>query len=215
MKQSSSHPGRRVRDGGEFYGPKFLQLSDLRSQRKCDKVAAVCFRLRSGVLEFLLVRTRSGNWTFPKGNAEPGLTSAQAAALEAFEEAGVHGRMEEISFATYVRRKRASGGSPAGVELVFIAHLCQVLWLDQPQESGRNPTWFTTEKAKRRLCEGRSDHYASELSRVVDHAAKRIRQLSGRRSVLQLPAARNLEVGRTNTPTVIQHFSRSRHHGPE
>ena len=51
------------------------------------------------------MRTRGGRWTFPKGRVESGLTHAQAAALEAFEEAGVHGRIEEAAFARYVRVK--------------------------------------------------------------------------------------------------------------
>src|ERR1700724_1331387 len=83
----------------------FIRLSRLRKLRACKQVAAVCYRVREAEVEFLLVQTRNGRWTFPKGRAEPGLTHAQAAALEAFEEAGVHGRMEESSFAQYVRRK--------------------------------------------------------------------------------------------------------------
>src|SRR5262249_27106253 len=80
-------------------GPaKGYQLSQLRRLRQCEQVAAVCYQVRRGGIEFLLVRTNSGHWTFPKGSTEPGLTHAQAAALEAFEEAGVHGRMEEASF---------------------------------------------------------------------------------------------------------------------
>src|SRR5271169_6061781 len=84
---------------------KHFRLSQLRRLRGCDKVAAVCYRVAGNGIEFLLVRTGSGHWTFPKGSAEPGLTHAQAAALEAFEEAGVPGRMEEAWFARYVRRK--------------------------------------------------------------------------------------------------------------
>jgi len=165
---------------------KFLRLSQLRRLRGCDQVAAVCYRLRSIGIEFLLVRTNSGHWTFPKGNAEPGLTYAQAAALEAFEEAGVHGRIEEASFAQYVRRKgrrnsatRSAEGSVER-ELTIQAHLCEVSRLDPPQECGRNPTWFCAEKAKRRLCEDRVPEFAAELARVVDRAVSRIRR---RRSI--------------------------------
>ena len=162
---------------------KFLRLSQLRRLRGCDQVAAICYRLRSSGIEFLLVRTNSGHWTFPKGNAEPGLTYAQAAALEAFEEAGVHGRIEEASFAQYVRRKRkrnsatGSAEESAEKELTIQAHLCEVSRLDPPQESGRNPTWFSAEKAKRRLCEDRVPDFGAELARVVDRAVSRIRRL--------------------------------------
>jgi 8-oxo-dGTP pyrophosphatase MutT (NUDIX family) len=163
---------------------KFLRLSQLRKLRGCDQVAAVCYRVRPSGIEFLLVRTNSGHWTFPKGKAEPGLTHAQAAALEAFEEAGVHGRMEEASFARYVRRKRADAresmrpaAKPAEDELGVQAHLCEVSRLEPPQESNRHPTWFSAEKAKRRLQEDRSSDFAAELVRVVDRAVTRIKRL--------------------------------------
>jgi 8-oxo-dGTP pyrophosphatase MutT (NUDIX family) len=106
-----------------------VRLSQLRKLCECEEVAAVCYRWRDDGIEFLLVRTRSGGrWTFPKGSAEPGLTHAQAAALEAFEEAGVHGRIEEASFAKYVRRER-SGGRKSNARsgekgLAVSAHLC-------------------------------------------------------------------------------------------
>src|SRR6202140_2749722 len=106
---------------------EFIRLSRLRKLRACKQVAAVCYRLRKTEIEFLLVQTRNGRWTFPKGSAEPGLTHAQAAALEAFEEAGVHGRMEEVSFTRYIQRKRANMRRSSATELSVSAHLCEVL----------------------------------------------------------------------------------------
>jgi 8-oxo-dGTP pyrophosphatase MutT (NUDIX family) len=163
---------------------KFFRLSQLRKLRGCEQVAAVCYRVRSSGIEFLLVRTGSGHWTFPKGSAEPGLTHAQAAALEAFEEAGVHGRMEEASFTRYIRRKGGrtrnsarSGERSVVKEIAIQAHLCEVSRLDPPQERNRNPTWFSADKAKRRLREDRTPDFGEELARVVDRAITRIRRL--------------------------------------
>jgi hypothetical protein len=96
--------------------------------------------------------------------------------LEAFEEAGVHGRMEEASFTRYTRRKRGTLRETAA-ELAVNAHLCEVLWLGPPQESGRNPSWFTPEKTKRRLREDRTSGDGAELARVVDRAVARIHRL--------------------------------------
>src|SRR5271166_6041680 len=136
----------------------FVQLSQLRRLLDCQQVAAVCYRMGSNGIEFLLVRTRSsGRWTFPKGSAEPGLTHAQAAALEAFEEAGVHGRIEVGPFTRYVRRKgdgRKSATRSATRKSAVNAHLCEVLRLSAPKESRRNRTWFSVEDASRRLREG-------------------------------------------------------------
>jgi 8-oxo-dGTP pyrophosphatase MutT (NUDIX family) len=142
---------------------RFIQLSHLHKLRRCEQVAAVCYRLGGRGIEFLLVQTRGGRWTFPKGSTEPGLSHAQAAALEAFEEAGVHGRIEEAPFARY----RHSTG-------YIHAHLCEVLRLDPPQEFGRDPAWFSAGKAKRRLRQGRKGDCAAEISAVVDRAVARI-----------------------------------------
>ncbi len=187
---------------------KFVRLAELRKLRECEQVAAVCYRVRGGEIEFLLVKTGKGRWIFPKGSVEPGLTHAQAAALEAFEEAGVHGRMEEASFARYIRRRRRESrnavGRSAEKESAVNAHLCEVLRLVPPQELGRNPTWFSPEKAKRHLQEHRTSDFGAELARVVDRAVSRIRRSSGRNAApdhgLQ-PRIRSLE---SSSPQNVQ-----------
>lgn len=153
-----------------------LQLSEFRKLLRFEKVAAVCFRICDGGIEFLLVRSGSGHWTFPKGSVEPGLTHAQAAALEAYEEAGVHGRMEEGPFTTYTlgKRSRARLGAKS---LPINAHLCEVLRLSRPQESGRNRTWFSAGEAKRRLREDRAPSDGAEMAGVVDRAVRRVQRL--------------------------------------
>ena len=163
---------------------KFFRLAELRKLKQCEQVAAVCYRVRGGVIEFLLVQTGKGRWIFPKGSVEPGLTHAQAAALEAFEEAGVHGRMEEACFTRYLRRKRPkvrdSAVKSSRKDLPVNAHLCEVLRLVPPQEPNRNPSWFSAEKAKRRLQEDRAPDFGAELANVIDRAAARIRRSRSR-----------------------------------
>lgn len=150
-----------------------------------QQVAAVCFRILSTGVEFLLVNTRRNRWTFPKGGVEPGLTYAQSAAIEAYEEAGVHGRIEEAAFAQYKNGKLRNGERQE-----IYAHLCEVLRLGEPEELNRNPTWFPPAKAKRRLAEGRTTENASELARVVDRAVARIRRFPGRTLVGNDPLMR-------------------------
>lgn len=149
-------------------------------------VAAVCFRILSTDIEFLLVRTRRGRWTFPKGGAEPGFTHAQSAAIEAYEEAGVHGRIEEISFTKYKLRRTDSTFERRSHDLVH-AHLCEVLRHDSPLEPHRDPTWFSSERAKGRLAQGRSGENAAELARVVDRAVSRIRRQPARTLIANDP----------------------------
>lgn len=167
---------------------RFVHLSQLRKLCACEQVAAVCYRVRRGDIEFLLVQTRgSGRWTFPKGSAEPGLTHAQAAALEASEEAGVHGRIEEAAFTRYLHRKgddRKSAAKSAQKESTVNAHLCEVLRLSPPKESDRNRTWFSVENAKLCLREGRKANDGAEFVRVVDRAVARIQRLHGRPAIV-------------------------------
>ena len=192
---------------------EFVRLSDLRKLCECEQAAAVCYRARGGDIEFLLIRTRgSGRWTFPKGSAEPGLTHAQAAALEAFEEAGVHGRIEEAPFARYVRGRRSDAGRSAArsgkKELAVYAHLCEVLRLSSPKESNRDRTWFCVEDAKSRLREGRRKDDAAEFARVVDRAVERIRQLRTGDGVIDRVLEGRVLEGRTQqdrlSPNVVQ-----------
>lgn len=168
LHRARRQPGSRVR------------LAELRQRTLCEQVAAVCYRVRRGEIEFLLVRTRGrGRWTFPKGSAEPGLTQAQAAALEAFEEAGVHGRIEESSFARYRGRKSAgnSGVRRSQDRAVIHAFLCEVTRLCAPQEARRDRTWFSAPEAKLRLREDREAHEAAGFTRVVDQAVLRVQRL--------------------------------------
>jgi 8-oxo-dGTP pyrophosphatase MutT (NUDIX family) len=130
-------------------------------------VAAVCYRHRAnGEIEFLLVRTRSGRWTFPKGGVDNDPSDAIAAAREAYEEAGVFGHVEPLAFTRYQHSKNGNHSHPVN------AHLFRVLHLETPRENFRTPCWFSAEKAKRRLREERITSFADELDRVVDHAVR-------------------------------------------
>ena len=158
---------------------KFFRISHLRRLCECEQVAAVCYRVNGHGIEFLLVQTHNGRWTFPKGSAEPGLTHAQTAALEAFEEAGVHGRMEEASFSRYFRRRGRTRRERQEQGIAVNAHLCEVSRLETPSERNRNRTWFSPEEAKRRLRLDRAPDYGAELARVVARAVVRVQRLRG------------------------------------
>src|SRR5271165_2991856 len=137
-------------------------------------VAAVCYRVKEDEPEFLLVRTRSGRWTFPKGGVDGDATNAEAAASEAYEEAGVKGTIERDPFHWYFHSKRDRIRASRAVVPVH-AHLCEVERLVAPKEDHRNPTWFNADKARRRLRQNRAPEFASEVVQVIDRAVSRIR----------------------------------------
>ncbi len=123
--------------------------------------------------EYLLVRTRNGHWTFPKGAVNEDETNAAAAAREAHEEAGVRGSIERAPFSAYrhCKPKRLKSREEA---ILVHAYLCAVKRVLTPSEGYRDPTWFSASKAKRRLQKFRDSEFAAEVVDVIDRAAERI-----------------------------------------
>jgi 8-oxo-dGTP pyrophosphatase MutT (NUDIX family) len=139
------------------------------------KVAAICYRRLGPALEFLLVNTNGGGkWTFPKGSPEPSMSHSQAAEHEAWEEAGVRGRIESHHFHLYLSSKGVFWKPPGVREFVVKAFLMEVAQTVEPSEAMRNPTWFSPEEARRILAKGREVKYAKELQAVVDRAVEHI-----------------------------------------
>ena len=64
----------------------------------------------SGQWRVTLITTRdSGRWSIPKGNPRKGLSRAEAAAMEAYEEGGFIGKMVKRPIGSYLFWKRRSG----------------------------------------------------------------------------------------------------------
>jgi len=64
-------------------------------------------RTKSGSVEVCLIRRRdSAAWGIPKGFIDPGHTPGEAALTEAYEEAGVSGRLLGESIGSYLYTKR-------------------------------------------------------------------------------------------------------------
>lgn len=137
------------------------------------QVAAICYRQQAGSTRFLLVRTTSGRWTFPKGRLEDGLSHAAVAALEAFEEGGVDGRVDPRPIGTYLHRKQSLRGYRSK-DVTVLAFLMEVKKSALPAESHRTPRWFTSSDAKHRLAQGRRTNYLHSIEHVFDSALQKI-----------------------------------------
>lgn len=131
------------------------------------QAGAICYRREGKSLEFLLVRTTGGRWTFPKGNIEDGEAEHAAAEREAREEAGAVGNVAALPLGTYLHEKREfepAGGKHFAIRLFPLRVVSQV----NPESGKRNPTWFSADQAKVRLAEDRDSLYAIELQRMID-----------------------------------------------
>ena len=99
--------------------------------------------LRGGEIQVLLVTSRSrGRWIVPKGSIEPGMSAADSAANEAYEEAGAVGEIVSNVVGSYTTRKGA-------VDIRVDLYLLEVTemeddWLEADQ---RRRHWFALPEA--------------------------------------------------------------------
>lgn len=106
---------------------------------------------KNGIEVLLVTGRRSGRWTIPKGWPMAGKTLAEAAALEAYEEAGVRGTIHPRPIGTYRHRKQAL--VVGDIEVNIVVH---PLWVDRelekwPELGQRKRKWFLAKDAAKRV----------------------------------------------------------------
>ena len=81
--------------------------SNAKGQRIIYRQSSVVpFRLRNNDIELLLITSlKSQKWIFPKGIIEENLSAQESAHQEAYEEAGVQGRISDMIIGTYTYQK--------------------------------------------------------------------------------------------------------------
>ena len=119
-----------------------------------QQYGALPFQVRGGALMVLLVTTRgTGRWIIPKGNPEKNLKPHEVARQEAFEEAGVTGRVHRKRLGTFQFIK--------GPDQI-VAALCSVdvyplavdrEFEDWPEKGMRQRAWMTPGQAAMRVSE--------------------------------------------------------------
>lgn len=117
--------------------------TDVRTQ-----FAALCWRLRGGAPQVLLITTRrSGRWIIPKGWPESGMTPGEGALKEAWEEAGVKGKVHDrvLGLFSYVKRL-GTGEMISCVAMVYpvkVKKICQSF----PEAGTRRRRWVSLRRA--------------------------------------------------------------------
>ncbi|MFD3190652.1 NUDIX hydrolase [Sedimentitalea sp. HM32M-2] len=135
---------------------KASHKSDVRSQ-----FAALCYRVQRDRPQILLVTSRrTGRWIVPKGWPMDGMTPAQSAAQEAWEEAGVVGKPIDrcLGLYSYYKVLNAVGGLPC-VAMIYPVRV-KSLVRDFPERYQRRRKWFSPKKAAARVTE-------PELARIL------------------------------------------------
>jgi 8-oxo-dGTP pyrophosphatase MutT (NUDIX family) len=115
------------------------------------QVAALCWR-EGG--EVLLIRTLGSNrWILPKGWPMRGKTLAEAAALEAWEEAGVKGRISPTAIGCFQSEKRRGSGVKQASRVEVFALKVETTHNDFPEADQRQLRWFSAADAAKKLRE--------------------------------------------------------------
>lgn len=120
--------------------------TDVRSQ-----FAALCWRIKDGAVQVCLVTSRgSGRWILPKGWPMHKQTPAQAAATEAWEEAGVTGKPIDTCLGVYSYLKPLDDTVTPVLVMVYPVKVKKVhsKW---PERKQRKRRWLHPKKAAKRL----------------------------------------------------------------
>jgi len=106
--------------------------------------SVIPYRFNGQGLKILLIRSsKQSHWIVPKGIHEPGLSSQESAAKEAWEEAGIEGEVGAQLLGSYRYEK---WGSVCEVS-VYPMRVESMVEEDQWLESHRGRAWFSPEEA--------------------------------------------------------------------
>lgn len=137
------------------------------------QAGAIPYRLGADGLHFLLVTSRgSGRWIFPKGGRHPGETAARCAAREAFEEAGLEGRVAAAPLGAYRGVRSARPGDPrrarrSAIEVEMYPLEVTRQHDDWPEKASRRRRWATPAETDALLAD-------RDLAALAEQAAARI-----------------------------------------
>jgi len=110
--------------------------------------AALPWRYSGARREVLLISSRdTGRWVIPKGWPIKGLSPAETAAREAYEEAGLGGQVSKKPIGAFAYDKRLDNGrlQPTEVEVFALEQMVQ--HQDWPEQGQRTLQWFSIPEA--------------------------------------------------------------------
>lgn len=141
--------------------PLRMDASNKRDVR--TQFAALCYRVQNNEAQVLLVTSRQRQrWIIPKGWPQEGATPAEAAATEAYEEAGVTGKAFNICLGiySYTKLMEDEDDLPCAVS-VFPVKVKKML-KTYPEAKERRRKWFSIAKAASKVRE-------PELRKILKH----------------------------------------------
>lgn len=136
---------------------------DLLGNSKRDvrtQFGALCWRMKKGKCEVLLITSRNtGRWVIPKGWPMHRMTPAEAAAQEAWEEAGVTGKVSDRAVGVFSYVKPFDKEKLPCLAMIFPLKV-KTVHAEWPEHKQRKRKWFPIKKAANKLNE-------AELRQIV------------------------------------------------
>ncbi|MFD0858915.1 NUDIX hydrolase [Roseovarius aquimarinus] len=125
-----------------------IDLTDAHKRDVRTQFGALCFRMKRGKPEILLVTSRrTGRWIVPKGWPMDGKTPTECAEIEAWEEAGVRGRVYDRCLGLFSYRKTTDDGEDFPCVTMLYALKVRELASDYPEAHERRRKWLRPKKA--------------------------------------------------------------------
>jgi 8-oxo-dGTP pyrophosphatase MutT (NUDIX family) len=121
--------------------------------RGTKQIAALCWRKKNGNHEVLLITSReTKRWVIPKGWPMDNLKDFNAAKTEAYEEAGVLGRVKRKPLGRFSYNKIGEDETRHVTVTVYGLEVKELLskW---PEKRERKREWFTVDEAALRVSE--------------------------------------------------------------
>jgi 8-oxo-dGTP pyrophosphatase MutT (NUDIX family) len=121
-----------------------------------QQYAALCYRVKkkAGTLEVLLMTSRdTGRWVIPKGWPMARKCAYEVAAQEAFEEAGVQGKVETESLGHYSYRKVLRDGMKVTCKVQVYALEVNSIAKNFKEKGERVVEWVSCDEAVKRVQE--------------------------------------------------------------
>jgi 8-oxo-dGTP pyrophosphatase MutT (NUDIX family) len=116
--------------------------------------AALPYKVQDGVLSVMLITSReTRRWVIPKGWPEKDMLPHEVAAHEAFEEAGLKGRVETVPFATFEYLKRLANQKRKRCTVLVFPMLVEEELDSWPEMHQRKRQWMTPAEASEHVAE--------------------------------------------------------------
>tara|TARA_R110002074_G_scaffold31183_1_gene87631 strand:+ start:1298 stop:1777 length:480 start_codon:yes stop_codon:yes gene_type:complete len=123
-------------------------ISPLFRRPSVVQLAALCYRTGPDGLEVMLVRSSRGRWILPKGWPIDGLSGAETAMQEAWEEGGVSdGKAAKRALGFFDTVKRLDSGTEMPCETHVYAVTVRETRPEFPESDNRDPTWMSVADA--------------------------------------------------------------------